>query len=121
MTTSGARYFGGPIRGVSSGFTSSLDSSGIVLAKPKSQSLAVSYPRVINTFLALTSLCTWPAACSLTSARATSLSTRTTSTLFTTLRERSEWAMYSITMYSLPSSSYPPNTVTMFGWGKRLR
>jgi len=42
---------------------------------------------------ALTSRWMWPAACRRTSARATSASTRTMSTLFTTALLRSEWPM----------------------------
>ena len=55
------------------------------------------------------------------SALATSASVLTRSTRFTTHLFRSEWGMYSITMYSLLSSVYAPNTCTMLGWGNFLR
>ena len=120
--TSGARYFGGPMRGVRSPRTSGRAADGSARANPKSHSLAqYPGPRCTKTLRALTSRCTCPAACSLASARATSARTRTRSTLRTTLFERSECATYSITMYSTPFSSNAPKTCTTLGCGNRRR
>ena len=98
---------GGPILGVKSPRTSGRAGDGNARAKPKSQSLALLYPFVTNTFLALTSRCTCPLACSVVNARAMSHSTAHKSTRFTTERDRREYARCSITCACKKKVSVP--------------